>query len=172
MTKPQDKRMNEAIRASQVRVITEEGDNLWLMSLSNALEEAYSQEKDLVEVGLVEWVPLCKIMDYGKFLFKQQKQQSKNRSQAKKTEQKTLKITYKIEDHDLEVRRNQAEKFAQDGHPLKVELRLRWRENHFSEIAFNKVKEFVASLSQFYKLDRDIVKNWNTFVVTLTPLKK
>jgi translation initiation factor IF-3 len=101
------------------------------MSLSSALEEAYGQEKDLVEVGNVEGTPLCKIMDYGKFLFKQQKQQSKNRSQAKKTEQKTLKITYKIEDHDLEVRRNQAEKFAQDGHPLKVELRLRGRENNF-----------------------------------------
>lgn len=69
---------------------------------------------DLVEIGNQNGVTLCKIMDYGKFLFKQQKNQSHGKATAKKTDVKTLKITYKIGDHDLGIRRNQAEKFAKE----------------------------------------------------------
>lgn len=85
------------------------------MKFSDALHMAESQELDLVEMGgIKDGLPIAKIMDYGKYVFKQQKQLSHNKSQAKKTEMKTMKLTYKIGEHDLEVRRNQAEKWAKE----------------------------------------------------------
>lgn len=110
-----EKRINDAITARNLAVISEDGEFLGKMSLDEALRKAESLDLDLVEMGgIQDGLPLCKIMDYGKYVFKQQKQQSQNKSQAKKTEMKTMKLTYKIGDHDLDVRRNQAEKWAKE----------------------------------------------------------
>ena len=166
-----DKRINEEIRASLVKVINEAWEQLWVMPLEKALETAEQAELDLVEIGEHEWVVLTKLMDYGKFLFKQHKNISKSKSNSKKTELKTLKITYKIWDHDLEIRRTQAAKFAKDWHPLKVALQLRWRENQYAAQASEKIESFVASIEEFYKLDWKIAKTWNTFSAMLHPKK-
>lgn len=95
------------------------------MSRDEALRKAEEENLDLVEVGTQEGIVLAKIVDYGKYLFKQQKQQSQNKNNQKKTELKTMKLTYKIGDHDLDVRRNQAEKWAKEGNPMKIILQLR-----------------------------------------------
>jgi translation initiation factor IF-3 len=68
---------------------------------------------------------MVKMLDYGKFLYREKKQKQKNKQRTKTADLKTLKITFKISDHDLEVRKNQAEKFAENGHSLKVSLMLR-----------------------------------------------
>ena len=106
-------------------VIADSGEPLGKMSRDAALTLAGEQELDLVEVGMQDGLPLAKIIDYGKYIFKQQKQQSQNKSHQKKTELKTMKLTYKIGDHDLEVRKNQAEKWSKEGNPMKVMLQLR-----------------------------------------------
>lgn len=103
-----EKRINEAITAREMIVVSEDGEMLGRMSREEALSRAEEADLDLVEMGMQDGIPLAKIIDYGKFLFKQQKQQSHNKSQAKKTEMKTMKLTYKIGEHDLEVRRKQA----------------------------------------------------------------
>jgi translation initiation factor IF-3 len=108
------KRLNAQIRESHVAVIGEEGEVYGVLPIDQALDKAEQSEKDLVEIGMQNGVVLCKIMDYGKFLFKQQKNQSHGRTSAKKADVKTLKITYKIGDHDLDIRRKQAEKFAKE----------------------------------------------------------
>lgn len=113
-SKKDEKRINEAIKAPEVSVISDEGELLGKMSLQQALSLADSKELDLVEMSLQDGIPLCKIMDYGKHVFKQQKQQAQNKSQAKKTEIKTMKLTYKIGEHDLDVKRKQAEKWAKE----------------------------------------------------------
>lgn len=167
---PKQKRINSQIRESHVVVFTENGENLWTLTLEEALEKAEHAELDLVEVWMQWDLVLCKMMDYGKFLFKQQKNQSNWKTSSKKADVKTLKITYKIWDHDLEIRRKQAEKFAKDGHPLKVMLTLRWRENHFVWIAEAKMKEFITSLSEFYKTsEQKLVKTGNNFSILLYP---
>lgn len=107
---PKAKRINESIRAPQVQVIAESGEQLGIMTLADAISTASALEMDIVEIGMQDGVVLTKMMDYGKFLFKQQKAQ--NKSHSKKTEVKTIKLTYKIGDHDLEIRKNQAIKFA------------------------------------------------------------
>lgn len=162
---PKAKRINENIRAPQVQVISESGEQLGVMSLSEAINKASALEMDIVEIGMQDGIVLTKMMDYGKFLFKQQK--SQNKSHSKKTEVKTIKLTYKIGDHDLEIRKNQAMKFAAAEHPLKIILSLRGRENHYEALAMDKVNEFVTSLAEVYKSDGKVMKAGNNFSILL-----
>ncbi|MGP1583120.1 MAG: translation initiation factor IF-3 [Candidatus Altimarinota bacterium] len=169
-----EKRINEVITAPELAVISDAGEFLGKMSLSDALATAESHNLDLVEMGgMQEGVPLAKIMDYGKYIFKQQKQQAQNKSNTKKTELKTMKITYKIGDHDLDVRRKQAEKWAKEGNPMKVFLQLRGRENQYEDIAIEKIEEFIQSVESFYKKDdkSKLQKQGNTFNIILHPKK-
>lgn len=162
---PKAKRTNENIKADKVQVISESGEQLGIMSLSEAINKASAQDMDIVEIGMQNGILLTKMMDYGKFLFKQQK--SQNKSHSKKTEVKTIKLTYKIGDHDLDIRRKQAEKFGAAGHPLKITLSLRGRENHYEGLAVAKINEFVASLAEVYKSDVKVTKAGNNFSILL-----
>ena len=165
---PKDKKINGQIRASEVVVILESGESLGKLTLDQALDKAEELTLDLVEIGMQNGSVLCKIMDYGKFLFKQQKNQAHGKASSKKADLKTLKITYKIGEHDLDIRRKQAIKFAADGHPLKVMLTLRGRENHFVALAEAKMKEFIKSLEEHYKTqDVKPQKTGNSFSVLL-----
>ena len=107
--KKNEKRINENIIARELIVIGADGEALGKMSRDSALNLAGSKDLDLVEMGMQEGLPLVKIMDYGKHLFKQQKQQAQSKGNTKKTELKTMKLTYKIGDHDIDIRRKQAE---------------------------------------------------------------
>lgn len=168
-----EKRINGAIIARELMVISDTGESLGKMSRDEALKMAEEQELDLVEVGMQEGIAMAKIVDYGKYLFKQQKQQSLNKSHQKKTELKTMKLTYKIGDHDLDVRRNQAEKWAKEGNPMKISLQLRGRENQYEDLAMTKIEEFVNSLEHCYKKDvsSKIQKQGNNFNIMLYPKK-
>ncbi len=171
--KKNDKRINEAIVARELMVISDTWEPLGKMTRDAALTLAGSQDLDLVEVGMQDGIPLTKIIDYGKFVFKQQKQQSQNKSNTKKTELKTMKLTYKIGDHDLDVRRNQAERWAKEWNPMKIFLQLRWRENQYEDLAIAKIQEFVASMEDFYRKDEKskVLKQGNTFNLVLYPKK-
>lgn len=168
-----EKRINSAITARELVVISGDGELLGRMSRDRALDLAESQELDLVEMGMQDGLPLAKIIDYGKYLFKQKKQQSQNRSQTKKADVKSIKLTYKIGAHDLDVRRKQAEKWAKDGNPIKVFLQLRGRENQYEDLAVEKIEEFVASLEDIYRRDEKakLMKQGNTFNILLYPKK-
>lgn len=167
--KEHDKRINDEIRASEVYVISEDGEPKGLLPIAQALDMAESLEIDLVEIGMKEGVPLTKLMDYGKYLFKQQKTLAHNKAHARKADLKTIQITYKMAEHDAEVRRNQAIRFSADKHPIKVTLRLRGRENQYVALADEKMTAFVTSLLDHYKLEGRIGKAGNTFTAMLTP---
>lgn len=171
--KKNDKRINDAIIARELMVISDTWEPLGKMTRDAALTLAWSQDLDLVEVGMQDGLPLTKIIDYGKFVFKQQKQQSQNKSNTKKTELKTMKLTYKIGDHDLDVRRNQAERWAKEWNPMKIFLQLRGRENQYEDLAIAKIQEFVASMEDFYRKDEKskVLKQGNTFNLVLYPKK-
>lgn len=161
--------LNDEIKASKIKLITDEGEVLWEMSLADAKQKARESALDLMQLGR-EWeLTIVKMLDYGKFLYKQKKQDQKNKQKGKAPDLKTIKITFKIWDHDLEVKKNQAEKFAKDGHPLKAMLVLRWRENHYEDIAKQKMETFVAMLEDFYKIDKKLVRAGSNFIVMLLP---
>lgn len=171
--KKNEKRINETITARELMVISDTGEPLGRMTRDQALNLAGSQDLDLVEVGMQDGVVMAKIVDYGKFLFKQQKQQSQNKSHQKKTELKTMKLTYKIGDHDLQVRRAQAEKWAKENNPMKITLQLRGRENQYEDLAIEKIEEFIASVEDFYRKDEKskVGKQGTTFNIILYPKK-
>ncbi len=169
--KDKKKLLNDDIRASKVQLITDEGENLGEMTLSEAKAKAREEWLDLMEMGKTPNLTIVKILDYGKFLYRQKKQDQKNKQKWKAPDLKTIRITFKIWEHDLEIRRKQAEKFANAGHPLKVNLMLRGRENHYVDLASEKMNTFVTSLEEFYKLEGQIKKSGNTFNAMLKSKK-
>lgn len=166
-----DKRTNYEITSSKVYLITQEWENLGLINTEKAISMAEETLMDLVQIGEKEWIPLTKIMDYWKFVFKQQKNVAKNKANSKQGTLKTVRITYKIWDHDLSIRREQVTKFWKEGHLVKVVLMLRWRENQYVDMAVEKLKSFAESLTDTFTGDMKISKTWTTFSVILNPKK-
>lgn len=161
--------INDEIKASKIKLITEEWEVLWEMNINDAKQKARENALDLMQLWR-EWdLMIVKMLDYWKFLYKQKKQEQKQKQKWKAPDLKTIKITFKIWDHDLEVKKNQAEKFAKDWHPLKVMLVLRWRENQYESIATVKIETFLSMLEEFYKIDKKLVKAWNNFIIMLLP---
>jgi len=159
--------INEEIRANKVQLITEEWENLWEMSLKEAKALASEKKLDLMEMWKKGDITIVKLLDYWKFLYREKKNKQKQKQQSKAPDLKTIRITFKISDHDLQTRVNQATKFAKNGHPLKVTLMLKWRENHYSDLALEKMETFINLIEEIYKLDSPIKRNWNTFVAML-----
>lgn len=161
--------LNDEIKASKVKLITDEWEVIWEMTLSEAKIKARENALDLMQLWR-EWdLTIVKMLDFWKFLYKQKKQEQKQKQKWKAPDLKTIKITFKIWDHDLEVKKNQAEKFAKDWHPLKIMLVLRWRENHYEDIATQKIETFVSMLEEFYKIDKKLIKAWSNFIVMMLP---
>jgi translation initiation factor IF-3 len=169
--KGKKKIINDKISASKVQLILEDWENLWGMSLNDAKIRAREKKLDLMEMWKKWQVSIVKMLDYWKFLYRQKKQERKNKAVWKAPDLKTLRITFKISEHDLDVKKRQAEKFAKVGHPLKITLMLRWRENHYVGLASDKMEAFVAKISEVYKMEGRINKSWNTFSVLLKVIK-
>ena len=169
--KEKKKNLNGDIRATTVQVITDDWENLGEMSLSEAKQRAADLELDLMEIGKNETATIIKMLDYGKYLYRQKKQDQKQKQKWRAPEMKTLRITFKIWDHDLEIRKKQAEKFGAAHHPLKITLMLRGRENNYGDLAMEKMKTFVTSLEEIYKLEWEIKRAGNNFSAMLKPIK-
>lgn len=165
------KNLNGDIKAKNVQLITEEWENLWVMSLKEASEKASENWLDLMEIWRKDDLVIVKILDFWKYLYKLKKQDQKNKQNSKAPELKTIKITFNISEHDLDVKRRQAQGFAKDRNPIKLILVLKWRENQYSDIAKTKITNFVKSLEEIYKMDNDIMRVWNMFTVNLKTIK-
>ncbi len=161
--------LNDDIKANNVRLISEDWEIIWEMTLSEAKAKAKELSLDLMQLWWDSNLTIVKMLDYGKFIYKQKKQDQKNKQKSKAPDLKTIKITFKIGEHDLDVKKNQASKFAKAGHPLKVVLFLRWRENQYENIAREKIESFIVMLEDFYKIDKKLVKNWSNFIVMMLP---
>lgn len=126
-------RINNQIRASQVRVIDDVGGNLGIMPLSKALEEASSRGVDLIEIGPNAQPPIVKLMEFGKYQYLEAKKQKKMRAGAKPTETKSVQVKVATGDHDLELKAKKASEWLKEGHRIKVELYLSGRTKYMDE---------------------------------------
>lgn len=161
--------LNDDIKTNRIKLIGDDWEMYGEMNLAEAKAKAKENALDLMQLWKDWDLTLVKMLDYWKFLYKQKKQDQKNKQRSKSPDLKTVKITFKIWDHDLEVKKNQANKFAQAGHPLKVVLFLRWRENQYENIAREKMERFIIMLEEFYKVDKKLAKNWSNFIVMMLP---
>ena len=162
--------INEQIKSSRVQLILEDGTSEE-MSINDARIKAREKSLDLMEVWKRWKLSIVKMLDYWKFLYREKKQNQKQKAMWKSLPLKTLKITFKISEHDLNVRKNQAIKFAKVWHPLRVSLMLRWRENHYIDIAREKMNTFIEMLSDIYKLEWRVNKSGNVFTAMLKVIK-
>lgn len=147
--KPQVKKppANDEISSENVRLIGIEGEPLGVVSTADAQAMALELEADLVIVAQKSDPPVAKLMDLGKHMYEQRKKQAKQKAQSKAGEIKGVRISFKIGDHDRQLRRERAERFLDEGHKVKLEMRLRGREKGRVAMAEEKMKEFIAELT-------------------------
>ncbi|MBP7804800.1 MAG: translation initiation factor IF-3 [Candidatus Pacebacteria bacterium] len=139
---------NQYIRATELRVITEDGDTLGVLSLKDALAAAQARGLDLIETGPNAVPPIAKIMEYGKYLYLENKKEKKMKAGAKRTETKAIQIKVATGEHDLELKAKQASKWLAEGHRIKVELylsgRTKYQEEKFLKERLDRVLRFIT----------------------------
>ena len=141
-------KINERIFAPKVIVIDDEGKNLGVITKQEALEIARSRDLDLVEVSPLVEPPICKIMNYGSYKYQKEKQERKHKAKQKVTETKTLKVSSRISDHDLNLRIEQAKKFLGDGNKVRIELQLRGREHQHVDLAREIINKIITKTKE------------------------
>ena len=134
--------INEEIRASEVRVIGADGKQLGVMKIQEALNLANEAELDLVEIAPDSQPPVCKIMDYGKYRFEQQKKEKENKKNQKVVETKEVRLSINIDTNDFNTKVNQANKFLKNGDKVKVSIRFRGREMAHSKLGLDVMERF------------------------------
>jgi len=136
-------------------VVDETGKQLGIFDLERALQLAKERNLDLVQVTEKVMPPVCKITDYGKYLYWQEK---KERGAKRGGEIKGIRISFGISLHDLETKANLAEKFLKKGDKIRLEMRLKGRENLFSNLAKEKITKFLETLENLIpiKIEREL----------------
>ena len=138
--------INGQIRAKEVQIISDTGEKLGMVPLSRALEIAGEKKLDLVLVSPNSQVPVCKIMNYGKYKFEQSKKEKEAKKKQKTQETKELRITPNIEEHDFGFKAKNAKKFIEDGNKVKITVRFRGRELNNVKMGENVLNDFAKEL--------------------------
>ena len=148
--------LNNQIRAREVRVIDETGKQLGILPTEEALRIARERNLALIQVTERVEPPVCKIMDYGKYLYQLQKKEKTVKHHG--GEIKGIRLSFGISPHDLEIRANQAKGFLEKGDIVRIEMRLRGREKALREFARGKVKTFIEILEKMIpiKTEREL----------------
>jgi len=139
-------RANEKILARELMIIGESGEGLGLMTKEKALEEAKNKGLDLVEVSPKAQPPIAKFMDYGSFKYQREKMEKKAKAKQKSSETKTVKVSNRISQHDLDVRVDRAIKFLDNNDKVKIELQLRGREHQHVDLAKENVQKVITEI--------------------------
>lgn len=131
---------------------------------------ARRKDLDLVEVAPNARPSVCRIMDFGTFLYEQKKRE-KSQKKAKKTEIKGIRFGIRISEHDLATKIRASIKFLEKGHPIKATLQFRGREIVHEELGFEKMREFATALEGYARVDQPAKKQGRQIIMTLTPEK-
>ena len=147
-------RVNDEIRVPQVRLIDENGEMVGVMSARDAMLRAYDIGLDLLEISPNAVPPVCKLTDYGKFKYEQQKKANEARKRQKVVELKEIKVRPNIDDHDYEVKMKQMKTFIGEGDKVKVTLRFRGREMAHQELGIKVLERIRIELGETIKVEQ------------------
>lgn len=161
--------INNFIRAKEVRVISETGEQLGVMNIFQAIDLAKSKGLDLIQVTEKVEPPVCRIANYGKYLYTIQKKEKKM-AKPRGGELKEIRLTFAISPHDMEVRANQAKKFLDEGDKVKINMALRGREKAMGGFATDKVKVFLEKLNLLIpiKTERELKREPRGFTMIVS----
>lgn len=163
--------INENIRYPKIRVIDTDGGQLGILTPSEALRMAEEKELDLVLVSDKADPPVCRIMDYGKYKFEQEKKAREAKRKQHTADVKEVKMRYKIEEHDYHVRISQAKRFLKAGDKVKATIMFRGREIQHSNLAENLLQQMATDLQDIAEVQQAPKKEGRSMMMLLSPKK-
>ncbi len=163
--------VNEKIRAREVRLINQNGENLGIVSSREALDMAREVGLDLLEISPLANPPVCKIMDYGKWKYEEQKKLSEAKKAQKVVEIKELKIRPNIDVHDFQVKVKAARRFIEDGNKVKFTVRFKGREISNQDAGLSLLNRIKEELGDIIKIDKEPSMEGRQMVMFVVPNK-
>ncbi|AUJ64352.1 translation initiation factor IF-3 [Aestuarium zhoushanense] len=165
-------RINERIRCPEIRLIGAEGENVGVVTPAQALQMAEEAGLDLVEISPNATPPVCKIMDFGKFKYEQQKKEAEARKKQKIIEIKEVKFRPGTDKHDYDVKMRSVLKFLGNGDKVKVTLRFRGREMAHQDLGRQLLEQIAADITEFGKIENMPKMEGRQMVMMIGPLPK
>jgi translation initiation factor IF-3 len=166
-----DFHVNEEIREKEVRLVGEDGSQLGIVSSREAMKLAEEKELDLVMISPTAKPPVCKIMDFGKFIYEQSKKEKDAKKKQKIVSLKEVRLSPTIEEHDVDIKANNARKFLLDEDKVKVTIRFRGRETDYSHIGRKIMNTFVEKLSDICIIEKEARLEGKNMIMILAPKK-
>ena len=163
--------LNEDIREKEIRVIDADGSMLGLLSSREALRLAEEKELDLVMISPNANPPVCKIMDFGKFIYEQSKKEKEAKKKQKVVNVKEIRFSPQIEEHDVSIKANNARKFLLDGDKVKVTVRFRGREADYSHLGKKILDDFASKLEDVCNIEKPAKLEGRNMIMILAPKK-
>ncbi|MCI5545226.1 MAG: translation initiation factor IF-3 [Azospirillum sp.] len=163
-------RVNQEIRVKEVRLIDENGENKGIVSIKEALSLADEAGFDLIEISPQAVPPVCKIMDYGKYKYEQQKKKNEARKNQKIVNIKELKLRPMIDVHDYEVKVKQAKKFLEQGDKVKFTIRFKGREMSANDMGRKVLSNLVDDLENICKVESEPKLEGRQMMMVVAPL--
>lgn len=161
--------LNEQIRDKEVRLIDEDGSPLGIVPLKEAMDVATSKNLDLVKIAPKANPPVCKVLDYGKFLFEQSKKEKENRKNQKTIVVKEVWMKPKIEENDFNTKAKHAQRFLQDGNKVKVGIRFRGREMQYTAIGKKLLERFIENMTEYGEVEKNPRLEGRNMIVYINP---
>jgi len=165
-------RMNERIRAREVRVIGDEGQQIGIMPPFEALKMAREKNLDLVEISPTAQPPVCRIMDYGKFLYQQEKREREAKKHQKTITVKEVKFRINVDDHDYETKKNHVLRFLDEGDKVKATIFFRGREMTRQALGRQILERLIKDVESKGIVEFRPRQEGNTLHLILAPMKK
>jgi translation initiation factor IF-3 len=162
-------RINERIRAKEVRLINAAGENVGVVSIDEALQQAYDADMDLVEVAPQANPPVCRVIDYGKFIYERAKKEKEARKAQKVIEVKEIRLRPKTTEHHRGFKVRDARRWLTEGKKVKVRIRFRGRERDYSELAMEDLREIAEELSDVGVIEQAPSFEGRTLLMVLAP---
>ena len=163
--------VNEAIRDREVLVIGSDGTQLGVMSRRDALQKAYDEDLDLLCVAPNAQPPVCKIIDYGRYRFEQQKKEREAKKNQQTAEMKSLRVSPVIDQHDFDTKVKRAKEWLSDGQKVKIDMRFRGRMITRQEVGKQVLDKFTEQVSDVADVTKPPMLECNTMSVTFSPKK-
>lgn len=163
--------INERIRFPKIRVIDTDGAQLGIITPQEALRIAEEKELDLVLLSDKADPPVCRIMNYGKYKYEQEKEERERRKKQHTADVKEVKMRYKIEEHDYNVRVNSAKRFLAAGDKVKATITFRGREIQHSDLAESLLKRMATDLQEVAEVQQAPKKEGRNMMMLLAPKK-
>lgn len=163
--------INEEIREKEVRLVDDEGNQLGVVPKMQAIDLAISKKLDLVNVAPNAKPPVCRIMDYGKYRYEQEKKEKEAKKKQKVINIKELRLTPNIEDHDLNTKANRAIDFLKNGDRVKVSVRFRGREMGHTDLGRDVLDKFYDLISEYGVVDKKPKMEGRSLVMFLSERK-